>query len=171
MGIIPSRFALVGVLLLLLTARLARTTKGAFPTGQAAVALAVTVAYVDAAKNAFAVLGADDSLFVEDRARVLELAAYFRKAAGTIATRLPGPRGSASLPSLTAFSEGATLASYFDPAADGSLVNVDEAARNAIEALRRDPLAMAAEPLSVLLLQMETATAGISFPSTTVFAA
>lgn len=163
MGVVASRFALVGVLLLLVVSRLARTTKGAFP-GQAAVALAVCVSFVDAARNAFAVLGADEGLSTEDRARVLEAAAAFRKAAGLISTRLPGPRGAASLPVLTAFSEGATLGGHFDAVlAAGSLVTVDEAARNALDALRRDPMALAAEPVSALLLQMETAVAGITF--------
>lgn len=162
-----ARFARLGAALLLLVAHLARTTKGAFPPGPAAVALALCVSVTEAARNAFAALGADDTLPTEDRARLLEAAALFRRAAGLIATRIPGPRGGAALASLAGFSavgrDGGDIASYFATALPvASPATMDEAAGAALDALRRDPLVLASEGAASLLLLMDTVTDGVT---------
>lgn len=162
-----ARFARLAAALLLLAAHIARASRGAFPPGPASLALALAVSTAEAARNGFAVLGADESLTAEDRARLLGLAALFRRGAGVLATRMPGPRGGVSLPSLAGFSapglDGGGISDFFESALPRSApVAVDGAAGAALDALRRDPLALAAEGAAGVSVLMGAAADGIS---------
>lgn len=162
-----ARFARLGAALLVLAGALARGTKGAFPPGPAAIALGVAVAVTEAARNAFAALGSLESTPTLERAALLEVAAAFRKGAGVLATRMPGPRGGASVPSLAGFSaigrDAGGLADYFDAALPtSSIVSVDEGALAALGALRRDALVLAAEGPESLLLLLDTVSDGVA---------
>lgn len=154
-------FARIGAALLALVAKLALQTKGAFPAGAASTTLALGIAYSEAARNAFMALGHDDTLPPEERVRLLEAGAYFRQALGIIATRMPGPQGGAVVSSLVGFSQpGGSISGYFASNA-APPVSVSAAAKDALDALRRDPLALAAEGRVPILLLMDAVADGV----------
>jgi hypothetical protein len=154
-------FAAKGADLMLLVSRLALDTQGAFTSSSASITLSFAAAYAEAARNAFLVLSQDPSLMAADRARLMALANTFRKALGLIATRIPGPKGVAEVPSLAGFSQGMSLADYFGPA-EATKLAVEPAAQAALEALRRDPIALAEQGTQAILLLVDAVVSGVA---------
>jgi hypothetical protein len=150
-------FGCNGADLLKVVARQALESKGSFSAAPQATTLALTVAYAEAAANAFAVIAAEPGLGAEDRAKMQRAATIYRQAQATIATRMPGPRGSAALPSLA---NGGGLADLILPTAQAPVMVTAEA-QAAIEGLRRDPVLLASEGRDAVLLLMQTVNDGL----------
>jgi hypothetical protein len=160
------RFAAHGAALLRLVQRLAVETRGAFPGGHAATALAVAIAVCEAGRNAFWVLGSVEGQDAEDRARRLGAASTFRKALGTIAMTMPGPRGDAEVTSTRGLSaeraeDRTTLPHYFE-SSPLPHVALEGLAQAALDGLRRDPLVLAAEGEEAVRRLMDAACDGIA---------
>ena len=154
-------FAERGADLLRCAAKLARGTRGTF-ADQAAVALAVVVAYAEAAANGFRVIAADPGVSEAQRLAAGQMGAAFGKALGTIATRFGS---SGHVPTLDALrvaappGVAAPLASLF-PTAAGP-VSVSPGALVALDSLRRDPLILAPAGAAAVVQLMAAAAEGV----------
>lgn len=139
------QFAGIGASLFYIVVWLAKQTKGSFPPGPASITLAMAVAFGEAARNAFLAMAAAPGVSTTDRAVMQQVASEFRRGLGVVAVYMPGPRGVAAVASTAPLSKpGGGLAQFFVGTA-AVPVSVSAAAQAALDALRRDPLVLAAE--------------------------
>lgn len=152
---VAADFAAVGAKLLERAAAAGRANRGTFVGGSASL-LALVALYAEAARNGFRVLGADDTASPDAQAAAMAVASSFGHAAGVLASSFGGAVTTLSLaPLLT----GAALASAFTADAPG--VVVSPAARDALEALRGDPLDLLARGRAAVEGLMQTVADGV----------
>lgn len=149
-------FATKGAALLERVGKLAKGNRGAFSGGAASV-LALTLAYAEAARNAFRVLAADETAAPERRQAAMAVATTFGQSAGTLASSF-GRLTDFDLSALKG-DNPAPLSAAFAPGNTGLLVS--PLAREAIEVLRGDPLELAQQGTAGIEMLMGVVLEGV----------
>lgn len=154
-------FGFLGQELTDLTSGMARATQGLFD-GKAEIVLQTDHDFLEAGWFAYSALAVSEEIPELTRINCSQMATLFREALGVLATHFPNKGSVRSFEDLGIYDPDRPnrIAEYFGPNS-APLVSVTAVARDALNALRRDPLMLTSLGAPAILRLMRQAVDGI----------